>query len=111
MAFFSTSAAAGVVADPAAAAASERNDNTPHYHFIHSMILPSTLKIQKELRGRRFRVRVVVVGPTQARLGHSHHLSVRPLVFLLRGLLFFFVQPKGDSFPSNPLFVTSASTD
>lgn len=29
--------------------------DTPHYHFIHSMLLPSTKKLQKELRGRRFR--------------------------------------------------------
>lgn len=36
-------------------AQSEMNDNTPHYHFIHSMLLPSTIKIQKELRGRRFK--------------------------------------------------------
>jgi len=33
------------------------NDNTVHYHFIHSMLLPSTVKIQKELRGRKFKVR------------------------------------------------------
>jgi hypothetical protein len=37
----------------------ERHDNTPHYHFIHSMILPSTAKIQKEMRGRKFRVRCI----------------------------------------------------
>ena len=30
--------------------------DTPHYHFIHSMLLPSTIKLQKELRGRRYRV-------------------------------------------------------
>mmetsp|Transcript_59953 Transcript_59953/g.147342 ORF Transcript_59953/g.147342 Transcript_59953/m.147342 type:complete len:2142 (-) Transcript_59953:113-6538(-) len=30
-------------------------DNTPHYHFIHSMILPSTTKIQKEMRGWKFK--------------------------------------------------------
>ena len=34
-----------------------RSDNTPHYHFIHSMLLPSTVKIQKELKGRKFKVR------------------------------------------------------
>jgi hypothetical protein len=40
----------------------ERNhEDTPHYHFIHSMLLPSTIKIQKELRGRRFKVRLVFV--------------------------------------------------
>ena len=35
----------------------KEDPNTPHYHFIHSMLLPSTIKIQKELRGRRFKVR------------------------------------------------------
>jgi hypothetical protein len=34
-----------------------KNAEGPHYHFIHSMLLPSTVKIQKELRGRRFKVR------------------------------------------------------
>jgi hypothetical protein len=34
-----------------------KNTEGPHYHFIHSMLLPSTVKIQKELRGRRFKVR------------------------------------------------------
>ena len=33
-------------------------DNTPHYHFIHSMIVPSTIKIQKEMRGWKFKVRL-----------------------------------------------------
>eukprot|EP00535_Pseudo-nitzschia_heimii_P012093 CAMPEP_0197196342 /NCGR_PEP_ID=MMETSP1423-20130617/32306_1 /TAXON_ID=476441 /ORGANISM="Pseudo-nitzschia heimii, Strain UNC1101" /LENGTH=2211 /DNA_ID=CAMNT_0042650137 /DNA_START=205 /DNA_END=6840 /DNA_ORIENTATION=+ len=44
---------------PAAAAAGsggvEKNRNTPHYHFIHSMLLPSTLKIQRELKSRKFK--------------------------------------------------------
>lgn len=36
----------------------EKNKNTPHYHFIHSMILPSTMKLQKELnKSRKFKVR------------------------------------------------------
>lgn len=34
-------------------------DNTPHFHFIHSMIIPSTTKIQKEMRGRKFKVRAL----------------------------------------------------
>ena len=33
---------------------------TPHYHFLHSMILPATVKIQKELKGRKFKVRLFV---------------------------------------------------
>ena len=33
---------------------------TPHYHFLHSMILPATVKIQKELKGRKFKVRLIV---------------------------------------------------
>jgi hypothetical protein len=39
----------------------EENKNTPHYHFIHSMILPSTMKIQRELKSRKFKVRVFVL--------------------------------------------------
>ena len=33
-----------------------QHTNTPHYHFFHSMLIPSTVKLQKELRGRRFKV-------------------------------------------------------
>ena len=71
MSFFSTASASSTknAADAAAAAAEsmatggndegqQRRDNTPHYHFIHSMILPSTIKIQKDLKGRKFKVRV-----------------------------------------------------
>lgn len=50
--------------DPASSkltAVAPANDNTPHYHFLHSMLLPSTVKIQKELRGRRFKVSVSAV--------------------------------------------------
>lgn len=32
-----------------------QHTNTPHYHFFHSMLIPSTVKLQKELRGRRFK--------------------------------------------------------
>eukprot|EP00934_Nitzschia_sp_Nitz4_P000938 Nitzschia sp. Nitz4//scaffold97_size77645//35123//41576//NITZ4_005518-RA/size77645-processed-gene-0.93-mRNA-1//-1//CDS//3329560656//938//frame0 len=39
-------------------------DKSPHYHFLHSMILPSTVKIQKELRGRKFK-------EVQAKLGEA----------------------------------------
>eukprot|EP00980_Cylindrotheca_fusiformis_P001136 scaffold318_cov110-Cylindrotheca_fusiformis.AAC.8 len=27
-----------------------RDADSPHYHFLHSMLIPSTIKIQKELR-------------------------------------------------------------
>jgi len=70
MSFFSTTTTASsrssnAVATTAAAASAalestginEEGARTPHYHFIHSMILPSTLKIQKELKGRKFKVR------------------------------------------------------
>jgi hypothetical protein len=30
--------------------------DTPHHQFIHSYLLPQTIKIKKELRGRRFKV-------------------------------------------------------
>ena len=72
MSFFSTSSSAAdskVVAAAATAAATTlesttttgatTNQKSPHYHFIHSMILPSTVKIQKELKGRKFKVRYV----------------------------------------------------
>lgn len=39
------------------AATDGKNKNTPHYHFIHSMILPSTMKLQRELKSRKFKVR------------------------------------------------------
>lgn len=39
------------------AAGEGKNKNTPHYHFIHSMILPSTIKLQRELKSRKFKVR------------------------------------------------------
>jgi hypothetical protein len=35
----------------------EKSKNTPHYHFIHSMILPSTIKLKRELKSRKFTVR------------------------------------------------------
>ena len=68
MSFFSTSSSAAdskVAAAATAAAPLETttttgattNQKSPHYHFIHSMILPSTVKIQKELKGRKFKVR------------------------------------------------------
>ena len=72
MSFFSTtsSSADSKVAAAATAAATLEStttgatnngeggsNKTPHYHFIHSMILPSTVKIQKELKGRKFKVR------------------------------------------------------
>ena len=43
---------------PAAGSDGGDNRNTPHYHFIHSMLLPSTIKIQRELKSRKFKVRV-----------------------------------------------------
>ena len=70
--FFSTSSSAAdsKVAAAATAAATTlesttttgatTNQKSPHYHFIHSMILPSTVKIQKELKGRKFKVRYVL---------------------------------------------------
>ena len=70
MSFFSTSSSADskVAAAATAAATLETstttgattNQKSPHYHFIHSMILPSTVKIQKELKGRKFKVRYVL---------------------------------------------------
>ena len=36
------------------------NPNTPHYHFIHSTLIPLTGKLQKELRGRKFKVRFFI---------------------------------------------------
>lgn len=39
----------------------EGKKNTPHYHFIHSMILPSTIKIQRELKSRKFKVRIFML--------------------------------------------------
>ena len=73
MSFFSTSSSAAdskVAAAAATAAATTlessttgatTNQKSPHYHFIHSMILPSTVKIQKELKGRKFKVRLLCV--------------------------------------------------
>ena len=31
------------------------NESSPHYHFIHSTLMPTVVKIQKELRGRKFK--------------------------------------------------------
>jgi len=50
-------AKAGALGAASAKDAGRHNEDTPHYHFIHSMLLPSTVRIQKELRGRRFKVR------------------------------------------------------
>jgi hypothetical protein len=57
--FSSGSLVASNAATPATSAATDDarvSSTNAHYHFIHSMIVPSTVKIQKELRGRRFRV-------------------------------------------------------
>lgn len=32
------------------------HDDSPHYQFIHTILLPNTIKIQKDLRGRKFKV-------------------------------------------------------
>jgi hypothetical protein len=52
-------AATTLESTPSGAINGEGGNKTPHYHFIHSMILPSTVKIQKELKGRKFKVRFV----------------------------------------------------
>ena len=56
----STSVVSALASTPSSAGGDHDNggDNTPHYHFIHSMILPSTMKIQKEMRGWKFKVRL-----------------------------------------------------
>ncbi|KAG7370181.1 RalF-like Dot/Icm system translocated protein [Nitzschia inconspicua] len=54
MSFFSAATSTQSVADNKRAT-NAPSSLSPHYHFIHSMLLPSTVKIQKELRGRRFR--------------------------------------------------------
>ena len=38
--------------------AKDTENETPHIHFVKTRLLPYTIKIQKELRGRRFRVRL-----------------------------------------------------
>jgi hypothetical protein len=69
----------------AAAAAAAAADSSPHYHFIHSMILPSTVKIQKELRGRKFRVRN---SPMRKEEKHTQTHTAGPCLFSPFFLLF-----------------------
>jgi hypothetical protein len=55
MAQFMSDALAGFAK---AVGGTDEHDDSPHYQFIHTSLLPNTINIGKELRGRKFRVSI-----------------------------------------------------
>ena len=53
-----SNAFAGIASALSSDRVKDNENETPHMRFVRTQLLPYTIKIQKELRGRRFRVRL-----------------------------------------------------